>query len=139
MKVGLEKDTGRLVCNKCLYESSKVKSESTSQQNAFFTPLITKELKKRFDYAYATFKENRGDVAEIEPDHVKELFRKKSLEFFDSLRQHVKNSQELASEKIRNSRSLKELEDLMENNKNLLDDNSSSTFDFLKEKFDSKI
>jgi hypothetical protein len=49
---------------KDLFETAKVKSESSG---VLFTPLITKQLKKKFDAAYANYKESRGDIAEIEP------------------------------------------------------------------------
>jgi len=38
------------MCNKCLYESSKIKNESSG--STLFTPLITKELKRKYDQAY---------------------------------------------------------------------------------------
>lgn len=62
--VGFEKDTNKLVTLKDLFETAKVKSESSG---VLFTPLITKQLKKKFDAAYANYKESRGDIAEIEP------------------------------------------------------------------------
>ncbi len=69
--VGFEKDTNKLVTLKDLFETAKVKSESCG---VLFTPLITKQLKKKFDSAYATYKESRGDIAEVEPQYVKELY-----------------------------------------------------------------
>lgn len=38
-----------------------------------FTPLITKDIKRKYDVAYAQYKENRCEVAEIETDHVREV------------------------------------------------------------------
>jgi hypothetical protein len=72
LAVGFEKDTNKLVTLKDLFETAKVKSENTS---VMFTPLITKQLKKKFDAAYATYKESRGDIAEVEPVYVKEMLQ----------------------------------------------------------------
>jgi hypothetical protein len=81
--VGFEKDTNKLVTLKDLFETAKVKSESSG---VLFTPLITKQLKKKFDAAYANYKESRGDIAEIEPQYVKELYIQKCNEYFNELR-----------------------------------------------------
>ena len=133
--VGFEKDTNKLVTLRDLYESAKVKSES----GVMFTPLITKQLKRRFDTAYASYKESRGDIAEIEPQYVRELLQNKCTEFFNELRYQVKTSQEQCTERIRKSQTLLELDQLFDKNKTYFDTQTGQGFDLHKDKFDDKI
>lgn len=125
-----------MVTLKDLYEGAKVKQESSS---VMFTPLITKQLKRNFDAAYASYKESRGDVAEVEPEYVKEFVKQRLTQFFDELRAQVKACKESVTEKIRNSQSLQELEKLVEVNKDLFDEQVGEVFKQQKDKFDDKI
>ena len=84
--VGFEKDTNKLVTLKDLFETAKVKSEASG---VLFTPLITKQLKRKYDGAYASYKEGRADLSEVEPEYVKELLKKNCSEYFDKLRYHI--------------------------------------------------
>lgn len=38
-----------------------------------FTALITRDLKRKFDKEYKTYKDGLCDVAEVDPDNVKKL------------------------------------------------------------------
>lgn len=75
-------------------------------------------------------------MAEIEPEFVKETKKQVLNEFFDQLRFIVKQTQETVKERIQNSTKLKELETILEQNKDVFDNNQGEGFIMHKEKFD---
>lgn len=131
--MGYEKDSNKLVTLKDLYEGAKVKQESSG---VMFTPLITKQLKKRFDAAYTTYKDSIGDVSEVEPDCVRELLKTKCNDFFTELKGEVERLKSEVREKILNSEASKDLEKLICENREIFDPQVGETFEKQKEKFD---
>ena len=51
-----------------------------------FTALITRDLKRKFDREYKAYKDGLCDVAEVEPDNVKELMMFQANEFFANVK-----------------------------------------------------
>ena len=43
-----------------------------AQHQAMFTALMTREIKNNFDSLYKTYKENLCEVAEVDPQNVKQ-------------------------------------------------------------------
>ncbi|CDW90665.1 macronuclear development protein 3 [Stylonychia lemnae] len=125
------------MCNKCLYESSKIKNESSV--SALFTPLITKDLKRKYDQAYLQYKESRCEVAEIETEHIKEIMVNRVKDFCKELQEQVNRCEEIIKQRIKDSASLKTLELLVEQNADLFSENQGSNFQKIKDEFDSKI
>ena len=65
--------------------------------------------------------------------------KQKCSEYFESLRVDVKKCKQTVTDNIRNSQTLRELESLIEKNKDLFENKAGEGFDHHKDKFDEKI
>ncbi|CDW74940.1 UNKNOWN [Stylonychia lemnae] len=138
-KVALDQLTNQQICNKCLFENQKIKLENSQNQNPLFTPLITKDIKKRYDQQLAIYKDNLQKVQFIQEDYVKQKLTSEVQNYFKELKHQLTLIQTQLNNKIQSSESLKQLEDLMEKNKDLFSEKAGSQFYQIKSQFDGKI
>eukprot|EP00347_Sterkiella_histriomuscorum_P001966 403369982 len=139
-KVAFDRDSNQLLCNKCIFENQKIKSESSNAHSqTVFTPLITKDIKKRYDQAYKVFTERATNIEDIEPEKVKKLLIQQVRNYFQELRNQLKNQQSVVNQKIQSSETLKKLEDIMEKNSNFFSSDAGKVFFSEQKKFDGKL
>jgi hypothetical protein len=51
-----------------------------------FTALITRDLKRKYDKEYQTYKDGLCDIAEVDPEHVKAHMLTQAKDFFKNIR-----------------------------------------------------
>ena len=87
---------------------------------------MTRDLKSRFDGLYRQYKEGLCDVAEIDHGNVKELLSEQAKTFFETLRIKVAQVRRQVQQKVSDSGALRQLEDLVETNKEYFGENAGS-------------
>lgn len=91
-----------------------------------FTALITRELKNRFDGLYKQYKDGLCDVAEIDHKNVKELLLDQAKTFFGNMRTKVTQVRHEVNQRVRQSESLRQLEDLITENEEYFGENAGA-------------
>lgn len=119
------------------------------RQQIKFTALVTKQLKSEFDHAFTQFKQSRGQVTDCDPDIQKQRAAILVHKFFENVHSAVKALHGEVSAKIKNSQSLRELEQLLEENRELFPQQQTTQsgqtacaqdrFQMEKLKFDEKV
>lgn len=134
-KVAFDADSNSLMCNQCLFEQqlshnkSPAKADTSAQefnQHHMFTALITRELKNRFDGLYKQYKDGLCDVAEIDHKNVKELLLDQAKTFFGTMRTKVTQVRHEVNQRVRQSESLRQLEDLITENEEYFGENAGA-------------
>ena len=138
-KVAYEPHSGQQMCNQCLFEIQAVKAENAGEPQKMFTALITRDLKKKFDQQYKTYKDSLCDVAEVDPENVKKLMISQVKEFFATVRGQVKFVRSDIGQRVKTSQALVDLERLIAQNEEYFGPNAG--FDLAREKdqFDQKL
>lgn len=79
--VGYLQETGRMVCNMCIYQEKLEKIK--------FIALVSKELNFKFQTAFNDYKASISQLDQVDPDLVKQKFTLIIKEFFEHLSQRV--------------------------------------------------
>ena len=113
--VAFDKKKGELVCNQQIYNDYGDMQQAL--ENLTFTSYVASSLKDLFDDKFNAYKSSLQDMNKIAPQVISKTLESTVTKFFDSVDSQIGKVEAAVLEKIQASTNLKELENLLNREK----------------------
>lgn len=114
--VAFDKKQNKLVCNQCIY--NEVDDISRGLDQLTFTSYISSTLKELFDEKFEAYKSSLSNMNQIAPRVISASLEQTVNRFFESIETQIGDVEQSVLKKIQGSTNLRELEQLMNREKN---------------------
>ena len=129
--VAYDQESGQTLCNGCIYDKK--------YDHLVFNAVVAKKLQAVYDEKFAQYKKSLQRMQGVSSDLIASQLQGSMQSFFGNLKAHIQSIHQDVLSRLRNSKNLRELEDILKSAESYFNDSQTQSFKMEKDRFEQTI